>query len=345
MNVLIDGFQVNYGNPWAKWPGSPNNNVSQRNNLGRGDNYSLGFRNGQYWQRSLTAAEQHATMIMGVGIYWETTLSNAVDCYFRGDAGATSHITIRITGGTIVVYRGTTAVTVLASVSVPSMAFLTTWSYIEAKVVLHDTTGSVEVRLNGNTTPIINLTNIDTKNGGTGSVFDYFMFSYAGDNTWVILDDVLLNTGAGTANTGFEGDIKVLATYPNADGTTNDFTASTGSRYTTVDDVAGATTGDYVESSTLDAIQLFNFTDIAPAAGSTVAVVQRQTYAAKTEAGSRSVAPVVRSGGANAVGTAQGIGTSGNYYYTTYGSVNPVDSAPWTVTSVNAAEFGSAVKG
>src|SRR5262245_56180486 len=40
------------------------------------------------------------------------------------------------------------------------------WFYMEMKVTIHDTAGAVVVRIDGQT--VLNLTNQDTRNGGTG---------------------------------------------------------------------------------------------------------------------------------------------------------------------------------
>lgn len=88
--------------------------------------------------------------------------------------------------------------------------------YVEVKFVIHDTAGSVEVRVDGTT--VLNLTNQDTRNGTptTANTLRFGPFMY--------IDDLYILDTTGSTNNDFLGDVKVVAVLPDSDGTHTDFT-------------------------------------------------------------------------------------------------------------------------
>ena len=147
-----------------------------------------------------------------IGARWQTASLSAVRPVFRlgGDSNATIHSTVRVnTDGSLSVMRGSESGTVLAT-SAAGLVTAGTWCFIELKVRLHDTAGSYEVRFNGST--VIGPTgSADTKNAGTGTVYDGITLNTPSGvaQSW---DDLYLLTGSGET---FRGD-QALGTGPNA---------------------------------------------------------------------------------------------------------------------------------
>ena len=75
-----------------------------------------------------------------------------------------------------------------------------------------------------------------------------------------------------------------------------------------------------------------------PSAG-VVKAVGIHLFARKDDGGVRTIAPVVREAGVNYVGGNQNLGAS-YVYVTQYYEKNPATAADWTLTEVNADEFG-----
>jgi len=92
---------------------------------------------------------------------------------------------------------------VTLGVTVGGLYTTTTWAYVEVQARLHDTAGSVIIRING--VERLNLTGLDTRNGGTKTVFDTVhlgWLQFAGH----VYDDMYVATGADET---FRGDMAI----------------------------------------------------------------------------------------------------------------------------------------
>lgn len=330
--IFSDGFD-HYTTAIQKWT-SGNGTISStfgRNGNGIAPNTGL--------NKQVAASQEHATMTVGCAIK-RGGGSGQVLIVFLSDSGVTTHLTIRVTGtGEIQAFRGTTAGTQLGSTVSAGTIPESVWKYIEVKAVLHDTTGSVEIRVDGNSTPVLSVTNQDTKNGGTKTVFDTVQLTFAVSSP--NFDDVYVTNGAGSVNTGFLGDVKIETLFANGAGTTTGLTPSTGSNFQTVDETAPNTT-DYSGSATNDLYDTYAFGNLATAAG-TIFAVNIYAYAAKSDAGAKGGAIMIRSGGTDYEKTDNALAT-GFQYYNDIVETDPATSTAWTISNVNAAEFGWKVK-
>ena len=88
--------------------------------------------------------------------------------------------------------------------SATGVIVLNTWHYVEVQVKLHDTTGSATVRVDG--TSVITIPTVDTKNGGTKTVYDTVRLSAGAAGNTNQYDDLYLTMGAGAP---FKGDITI----------------------------------------------------------------------------------------------------------------------------------------
>lgn len=287
----------------------------------------------------LPSALEHATFITGVGLYVPASASAAVQ--FTGDADATVHVTVSVrSDGSIDVRRGTASGTVLGTASAgtfPTGAY----KHLGVKATLHDTTGAVTVQVDG--VSVITLTNIDTKNAGTKTVFDSIRLVSLGGNS-SDFDDWYACNGAGSANNDLLGDKKVLTVVPNGDGATTDFTPSTGSSHFALVDEIPPNTSDYNESSTNGHVELYDMTDF-PAGTQGISFAQLELYAAKSDAGAvMKFQRACRSGGSNFFGADMVLGT-GFLYITESGKkvileTDPATAAAWTLSGINSAQMG-----
>lgn len=215
------------------------------------------------------------------------------------------------------------------------------WIYLEVRATVHDTNGAITVRVNGEN--VLNLSGIDTRNGGTG-VIDQIMLGYT--DAWLgaakgYWDDLYVCDTTGTINNDFLGDCRVDTLFPNADGTYTDLTPSTGtSHYALVDETAPNAT-DFNSSGTVGARDSYAFQDLQALASQTVYGVQVNAALHKDDAGSRSAAPFARSGTTNVDGAGVALSTSQTYVSQVF-ETKPGGGA-WTEANVNAAEFGVTV--
>ncbi len=227
---------------------------------------------------------------------------------------------------------GTTLVT-------SSVALTTgTWYYIEIKATIHDTTGSVELRVDGVT--VASATGIDTRNGATG-VIDNLAVAWANSGTSQLsyFDDLYVCDQSGLVNNDFLGDVRVQAILPNGNGNSSVLVGSDGNstdNYLLVDENPPNTT-DYVESSTPGDKDTYAFADVSPTSG-TVHAVQVLPYAVKTDAGARSIVSVARLSGTEVDSAAKTLSTTWRYL-SDIRETKPGGGA-WSISDVNAAEFG-----
>lgn len=147
---------------------------------------------------TIAAPSRSDTITVGFAIKFPTmTVDNHIVALY-GDSGATMHVLLDFaSGGSIYAWRGFNAA--YLGNTIAGLVTLGAWAYVEVQTKMHDTTGFVTIRVNGTT--VLTLANVDTKNGGTGTVFDTVLMN--GGINAAILDDLYISTGSGCA---FQGD-------------------------------------------------------------------------------------------------------------------------------------------
>lgn len=237
--------------------------------------------------------------------------------------------------GSLEVRRGLAGGTVL-STSLPGVAQLQAWFYLEVKAVFGNTTGAFEVRVNGNT--VITATNVDTQDSANAYATMLKLYVGSTDSGGNVFDDFYLLDTSGTTNNDFLGDVRVDAYYPTSEGTVQAWTPTpTGTHYTTVDETAPNLT-DYVSSATVGNKELFGVTDLVNTPLS-IFGVQANSAAWKTDAGLRAIKNLVRIAGTDYPSSAINVAETQRYACNIW-EKNPATSAAWTDTAVNGAEFG-----
>jgi hypothetical protein len=215
------------------------------------------------------------------------------------------------------------------------------WYDIEMKATIDDSTGAVEVRVNGSSVPWITVSSADTRNGANAYTNSIRLGHGGGGEkeTWV--DDYIEWDTSGSAPTNtFLGRAACYVLRPDGVGATTQFTPSAGANYTTVDETTPDDT-DYVESSTVgnkDTYTIGNLSGTGTILG--VAV----SYRAKaTDAGAIQGRGVVRHSTLESYGATAAPATSYTYRQDVF-ELNPSTGVAWTVTEVNAAEIGQQVQ-
>lgn len=119
------------------------------------------------------------------------------------------------TTGRLVIKRGDVTGAEIARSASP-VVVANTFHHIEVKWVIDGATGSVQVRIDDNTTPVINVSGVNTA-GGLGSVAQIVlgMQSTSGITTW--WTDFHVWDTTGTRNIDFLGDVAVTTLWPNVD--------------------------------------------------------------------------------------------------------------------------------
>jgi hypothetical protein len=236
------------------------------------------------------------------GIAHKPAAGNNTILEFR--EGATVHVYVRVDVANLryQVYHG--GGTLLQS-SANSSLTVGSWSYVELRSVIHDTTGVVELRVNGVSVGVV--TGLDTRNGATGVVDRVALTGAVGS---AVTDDFYVNdtTGSAPHNT-FYGDIRVDRVDTAADSSVQ-FTPSASTNESCIDD-GNAPDDDttYNASSTAGHKDMFTVSGYTAPSGTILGVAVR-TVVRKTDAGARTFNNVVDSGGTVVESTPVSLSTS-----------------------------------
>lgn len=209
-----------------------------------------------------------------------------------------------------------------------------TWYYIECHIVIHGSTGTCQVKIDG-IVDIATTTGLNTKNDGSSGTVDRIRYTGVGSD--IRFDDIYMNDTTGAVNDGYSGDTKVTAYIPNAEGSNIGLTPSTGTDNSALVDERPANTTDYNSSAVVDDYDLYALPNTSGAQD--IQAVRVWAYAKKSDAGTGLLAPVVKTAAGTATGVDQALSTSYTFYHQDYDK-DPNDSAAWTTTKVDALEVG-----
>jgi hypothetical protein len=212
------------------------------------------------------------------------------------------------------------------------------WFYVEVKATVNGASGSVEAQVNG--VAEIGSTTVNIGTAPIGAVSLHYQGPGV-SNSSIGFDDIIVCDSSGGENNDFLGDRHVETLYPNGAGAHTGWTPDSGSNYARLNEHAPDGDTSYVASDTASTIDTYAFDDLSiPTAD--IRGIQVNLWARKFDASLRKIAPVVRPGSTDHVGTDQTLSTSyvdGTQIY----EQNPDTSSDWTVSDINASEFGMEV--
>lgn len=249
--------------------------------------------------------------------------------------GAVTHVQVGIdASGHLTIYGPAGTVVATSTATMTNLA----WHYIEAKVSIADTGGTVDVHLDG--TSVVTYTG-DTRNAATG-VVSTIALSRPGSTGGQADDSYALDLTGSAPYNDFLGDIAVRTLLPNGNGASSDFLGSDGNstdNYLLVDETNSSST-DYVAASAAAKTDLYTMFDV-PTTDLPLAT-QQLTYAAKSDAGTPPVLKPVTKGDGGTVReeTAVTLSTTYQVFASTIRTTDP-DGDALTATNVNAMQLGA----
>lgn len=254
------------------------------------------------------------------------------------DAAGVSQCTLSMdSSGFLLAVRGANGATTIGTSTVPLS--VSRWVYIECHIIIDDTVGVFEVKVDG--VQVINFTGGDTK-ASTTTANATFM-GLAGSNG-LFMDDMYINDTTTSTNNGYSGDLAIKSYAVNAAGDVTGLSrggADSGSNFGQVDERPANDATDYVGSTTVDLYDLYNIPDTVG-----IGSIQSVTLwlkAQKNDAGSASIAPMLKSGAVENTAADQPLSNSWAYYYKVY-SIDPTDSGNWTSPKLDALQVGVKVR-
>jgi hypothetical protein len=207
------------------------------------------------------------------------------------------------------------------------------WYGLEVWVEFSATVGKVKVWVNGSSVPEITLTGLNI--GAQGADNLYY-------RSGKICDLVVYDDQGGVNDTAPLGDLRVDVIVPDDNGNSSQWVnegADSVDNYQSVDDVP-YDTNTYVESSTVGDKDTYHMGDVPISSGAILAV-QGRLMAKKMDAGTREIAAVYRLSTTEVDGATKTLGSDW-LSYPDLQETKPGGGA-WTISDVNAMEFGQKV--
>jgi hypothetical protein len=212
----------------------------------------------------------------------------------------------------------------------------TNWYYIEIKIFLDNSTGTVDVKVDESS--VLSLTSQDTLFGPTANVTAVRFYGNNNATYHWVFDDIYICDDSGTINNDFLGICEVLPIFPDAAGDSTQWTPDSGSNYARVDEAAADDDTSYVESSTVTNADLYNYGSVSGFA--TIHGVQINTTLRETDVETFSVYSSCKSGTTTSKGTAIPVGSVVYAHQERILEQDPDTSSAWITAGVNAAQFG-----
>lgn len=209
------------------------------------------------------------------------------------------------------------------------------WYYVEVKVLMDNTVGTYEVKVDGQT--VMSDTNVDTLNGTTAACDTVSLISSSTNDA--VFDDVYVADASGSDLTDFAGDCRVETIVPDGAGNSSAWTPSAGSNWQNVDDMAPSDDDTtYNETSTAANEDLYTFAALTGDVGTVYGVVV-SALVRKLDPGFREIRCLARNNVTTVQGASQALGTGYSYKNEIYEN-DPDGGGNWTEADVNSAEFG-----
>lgn len=285
----------------------------------------------KYWR---TWLGDRAQLIVGFA-FWPTAGQSGDYVYFRhGGTAQGQNPCLRFAvsrNGYVQLYN---AANNLIDTTAAAIIRFGCWNYVEIKAVFHNTAGSLELRHNGKT--VFTAQNQDLAYAADHNHCDTLEFKF-----WdgLLYDDVYVVDPSMSGANDFLGPVVVRRLAPTADTAAADFSPSAGTdHYACVND-ARADQDAYLESTTVGDDELWDYENL-PAEIAAVKGVNIETAAYVTGAQAKKVASLCKSGASvQEVGTAATVSTDWEGFNHIL-ETDPETSSPWTVSGLNAAQFG-----
>lgn len=334
---VIDGFDHYNGGQYArKWNTIVGNLTSL--NPGRFGGRALQFNNvgvTSYIEKNLTTSD---TFILGFA--FSCAFGDATNPIVRFMDGTSDQVDLRVTStaGFQITRNGTPLGT--SADDVIAFGF---YNYIEMRVVFHNSAGIVQLRVNG--AQVINQSTLDTTNTANAFANKLRLQPFATSGSYDIrFDDLYLLDGTGSSpHNAFLGECRVETHLPSANGAFVEFSPiGAGSNFQCVQDSPADDDTTYTQGNSIgnrDIYTLAAYSFVGTIYGVSVNVTHR-----KDDVGNRTIAPLARVSSTLYEGT-QDACMSQYKVSSKIWERNPNSGNLWTLSDVNAAQFGLIIKG
>ncbi len=326
------------GNLLQRWTGSAVNGITLLTGITDGTGLSAKF-DSQHATLELPWGSNNATVIcsgsfkignVGSDTYMPTLIAfsdNGTNQLYLGFDGSYR----------LAIKRGFWGTTIATSTNALAVG---TRYHIEFKATLHGSAGVVEVRVDGSSVGWIpQTTGLNTKSTANAYANGLIFQGNISGSNYTVDDLVVMDTSGAAPLNDFLNDNKLITTFPAGAGSSTQFTPTgEAANYQCVDNV---TPNDaiYVNDATTGHRDTYDITNLPNGTVPLHISVMRRHM--KSDAGARSMNPVIKLGSTVVVGANQTTGLSW-LWSTTYHPLDPNGNA-WTLANANAIEVGQDV--
>jgi len=302
---------------------------------------------GYVWQSGYVSTSLPAatTYILGVALYMDQAdPTNPIIVFQDATTSPTSPITqvdVRMTSAGACQF--TRNGTVIAT-SAPFFYF-GQYNYLEFKISIDSTNGYIQLRSSGEV--ILNTTSLNTQYTGNNYVNMVRLQAFA-DHTFSSsftqkFDDVYILDTAGSVNNGFLGESRVQTQYPVANGDVNNFLpVGATQNYQCVDETISDDDLTYVKAAVVSDIDDYQMGTVSLTG--TIYAVQINVTHRKDDVGSRTISPIIKSGGTYYTGN---MFTCQSSYIVSQAiwELEPHTALAWSNSTVSAVNAGLKITG
>jgi hypothetical protein len=312
----------------AKWNDAPGCTV-----ISNGGRFGDGGIQVPYTGRLLKTLDAKSTWIVGFAFYpagFPTT--NAVIVKLL-DAGSVQ-VDLRINSdGTLSLTRNGAPLTGGTSAFALQVG---AWYYIEMKVTIANSILANTCQVKVNNAVVIDVAaGQDTQETANTTANAIELKGSVPNSTF---DDIYICDTVGGVCTDFLGDSRIYTMLPNAAGDSTQFTVvNTGNNWKAVSNNPSLGDGMYVYSVTPGQLDLYNLQDLVLAGP--IKAIQTNLFARKDDAGARTMAAVIKTGGIAFDGAAVPLAVS-YLFYTEVRELNPDTLVAWTPADLVALQAG-----
>lgn len=258
------------------------------------------------------------------------------------DASNANQVTVVVSPiGTLKVFRGSGAGTLLGEST--NCIVANAWQHIEIKLVVSDTVGSIEIRVDTNS--VLNLTGLDTKNTALTTIANVILANGDTNGThsssaWrTYFKDFVIWDTTGVYNNTFLGSCFVYSLRPDSDVSgTWSITGGAGSGWASINETNPDDDTKYISSpwpaATAD---VFTLTDL-PADATSVKGLMGFVRSKKSDGGDGNLTVSLVSGASTVSGIDRPLTVAYTYWSDIF-ETDPATTVQWTVAATNAAKL------
>lgn len=295
---------------------------------GRFGGRAASFSGSGYLERDVASA---STMIAG-GVFKP---SNGKRSILHFKEGGTVHIDIELQESMgIAIRRGATEI---AHMDISGLTH-GTHHFIEVKVVIHDSTGSVEILVDGQGETFSGL---DTKNGGTGVISRIKWATNQNGGIWSQFH--VLDTAGSAPQNDFLGDHRIDLLMPTSDGNYTEFgttfPASPTSHWDKVEETEPDADSSYNEGTGANERDTFGMENLTALTSQTILAVQIFSHG-KYITGATNLRNKLRISGTDYDQGSQAMNSAYKYIFDVLGEDPDAGPGAWVESVINGLESG-----